>query len=270
MPAYPGAWTCRWRVPVAQRLFAPREAGRARLVFGTRNGTVPAFATLNRSRSNSTDFPRVDLRGSRVVPRDSGILKPQTPIDPAFKRHKKVAASSWGRAGCTRYRAASSRVFRSTSIQPAKLHIRDPNRVGLDVDVFTCRIIGFGVERAAACGVSVVGPCASSPLLRGALFCSTLCRRLRRSRPRRKHRRRQPDNPSHFAHLARTLHTERRSRQRLPKRRARGRAFLHPVEHDGDLRQRCALQRIGRYTRVELVRRQLVRMMSLLLERAVG
>jgi len=79
LPAVLGAWTCRWRVLVAQRLFAPREAGRARLVFGTRNGTIPAFATRNRSRSNSTDFPRLDLRGSRVVPRDSGTLKSQKP-----------------------------------------------------------------------------------------------------------------------------------------------------------------------------------------------
>src|SRR6267378_255691 len=62
-----------------QRLFAPREGGGARLVFGTRNGTIPAFATRNRSRSNSTDFPRLDLRGSRVVPRDSGTLKSQKP-----------------------------------------------------------------------------------------------------------------------------------------------------------------------------------------------
>jgi hypothetical protein len=78
-PRILGAWTCRWRVPVAQRLFAPREAGRARLVFGTRNGTIPAFTTRNRSRSNSTDFPRLDLRGSRVVPRASGTLKSQKP-----------------------------------------------------------------------------------------------------------------------------------------------------------------------------------------------
>ena len=42
---------------------------------GARGFEPPAFPTLNRSRSNSTDFPRLDLRGSRVVPRDSGILK---------------------------------------------------------------------------------------------------------------------------------------------------------------------------------------------------
>ena len=47
--------------------------------FGTLNGLSrrrsrfksPAFPTLNRSRSNSTDFPRLDLRSSQLVPRES-------------------------------------------------------------------------------------------------------------------------------------------------------------------------------------------------------
>jgi len=106
LPAVLGAWTCRWRVLVAQRLFAPREAGRARLVFGTRNGTIPAFATRNRSRSNSTDFPRLDLRGSRVVPRDSGTLKSQKPnklsVYTVQKSCGQLLGENWPRvrAGC--------------------------------------------------------------------------------------------------------------------------------------------------------------------------
>jgi hypothetical protein len=35
----------------------------------------PGFLTLNRSRSNSTDFPRFDLHRSRLIPRESDILK---------------------------------------------------------------------------------------------------------------------------------------------------------------------------------------------------
>jgi hypothetical protein len=46
---------------------------------GSRGFKPPAFSPLNRPRSNSTDFPRLDLRSSRLVPRDSGILKPQNP-----------------------------------------------------------------------------------------------------------------------------------------------------------------------------------------------
>ena len=35
----------------------------------------PGFLTLNRWRSNSTDFPRLDLHRSRLIPRESDILK---------------------------------------------------------------------------------------------------------------------------------------------------------------------------------------------------
>src|SRR6266849_3493234 len=43
---------------------------------GSRGFEPAALSPLNTPRSNSTDFPRLDLRGSRLVPRDSGILKP--------------------------------------------------------------------------------------------------------------------------------------------------------------------------------------------------
>src|SRR6478735_9208229 len=66
--------------------------------------------TLNRSRSNSTDFPRLGLRGSRLVLRDCSILKSQNPNKSSITGLKKVAASPWGELAARAIRSGRGRV----------------------------------------------------------------------------------------------------------------------------------------------------------------